>query len=194
MWIIQSHKHYNCPSCTVFLKAKKTRKETSFSGKKVRVRYSPVIAIIVHSESAFCLWLGLGQRFSSTSEAMVSLAKLRGENALLEPSPTGLHSNVLTNFLHGLEKVVLYIRISVIDLPPPCWGMGSMVGGTHLWILDHSWTSSVPGNNCLLRVFELCWFEFNYWMVVFSNWQHGDNCVLKWEVCLDFSRVMWQKG
>lgn len=39
---------------------------------------------------------------------------------MTETSLTGLHSNVPTSSLHGLEKVVLYIEISVTDLPPPC--------------------------------------------------------------------------
>ena len=58
------------------------------------------------------------------------------------------------------------------------------------WLLVEYYWLSVLMDNWLLRVFKLCWFEINFWNV-FSEWQHGDKCVSKWELCLDFCKEVW---
>ncbi len=82
-----------------------------------------------------------GQRFSSTSHLMFSIAMHRGEKSpwMPHPSPVIISCDVLTCSIHVIQQRHLILWSMIIYFPPPCWKNSSigfrnesMVEGTSL--------------------------------------------------------------
>ncbi len=76
-----------------------------------------------------------GQRFSSTSHLMFSIAMHRGEKSpwMLHPSPVIISCDVLTCSIHVIQQRHLILWSVIIYFPPPCWKTLLLDLGMRVW-------------------------------------------------------------